>query len=271
MAHQQSSGSQGFGERPSSNAGRRPQEPRTGDPPSSVPASGHVGQRDSFGRLPGGLPSFPSARDYYGENSPRLHRPGSVPARAERINPRAILSSRSPRSGATSDMGRSLAYARPAPTNSSSTFSRMPSSVEPMSSHRGGRLQEQRNVSQGYNNTNRNFDALKRKRLGENIKPPSTHPWAIAHKRRLDTAASEEPTCCSLQSDCKVSECVQRQSRSALATSSTLNAKSKTAFGGTAFQSDASDNCCAPTLDLTNGNGRRRGNAARQCQVHRHG
>ena len=259
MAHQQSSGSQGFGERPSSNAGRRPQEPRTGDPPSSVPASGHVGQRDSFGRLLGGLPSFPSARDYYGENSPRLNRPGSVPARAERSTPRTILSSRNP------------ASARPAPPNSSSTFSRMPSSVEPMSSHRGGRLQEQRNVSQGYNNTDRDFNALKRKRLGENIKPPSTHPWAIAHKRRLDTAASEEPTCCSLQSDCKVSECVQRQSRSALATSSTLNAKSKTAFGGTTIQSDASDNCCAPTLDLTNGNGRRRGNAARQCQVHRHG
>ena len=355
MAYQPSSGSQGFGERPrqgdSSNAGSdRPQEPHTGDPPSSAHVPAHLAPRNvGQGIRPGGRPlsghvpahlvpgrsgqglrpgerfprlEFPAAADYYGDNSPRLRRPGSVPASAKSSSPRAILSSserpqepnlpamapgyhsqgvgrgvRFPRlglggspasSGSEVPRGRlpvggssfGLDRMRATSRTGGDTSNRMPSSTapryQPAAIHRGGRLQEQRrwppSIGQAHNDaTAKDYNALKRKRLGENIKPPSTHPWAIAHKKRLDTAASEEATCYSLQSDCKVSECVQRQSRSALATSSTLNAKSRTAVGGTAIQSDASDNCCAPTLDLTNGDGRRRGNAARQCQVHRNG
>ncbi|GAB7331590.1 hypothetical protein MBLNU13_g02969t1 [Cladosporium sp. NU13] len=101
-----------------------------------------------------------------------------------------------------SDMGRSLDSIVKMRANShrgGHTSNQMPSSTVSRyvlaPTHRGGRLQEQksppRSIGQGYN---RDYDANKRKRLGENLEEVTfMGPWMRAFKKRQISSASEEP------------------------------------------------------------------------------
>lgn len=160
MAHQQSSGSQGQG------FGRQPRQGL------------RLGAGPQLGR----------------------RHPGGMPPPVRNDGPRVLPTSRGPGSGKPLDMERSLDHnvnMRTTSHASGYTLNRMPSSVGLVSSHRGGRLQDQRSrpltFGQGYDDTASDIDAKNKKRSGENLQEvASTGRWMKAFKKRQKTATSEE-------------------------------------------------------------------------------
>lgn len=81
--------------------------------------------------------------------------------------------------------------------------------------------------------------------LSDNPASPPTSPTSRLGSESLVVLdmPSRPDRRCPPQSNCKASECAQREPRSVLAASSFLCAKSKTTVGDIAIQSNASDNC----------------------------